>query len=156
MNQWCEQLLARLPELEWRLPVWPTGYKKHIPEELFQNLKQLTPDEAFKELRHHVFQLKQMDESSLAASFLAEKIAKQIEVLVDLGKKLPIKNELNFKPGLTRKQQMQRLYEKKQHLLEQQKALGMAWQRLQLPAIQDEMAVLQHQLQQIENMLSRN
>lgn len=155
MRNWCEQLLLRLPELEWRLQIWPVGYKKKIPEGLFQNQNELTPELAFNELRSHLLQLDQMDESTNGAKFLAEKIAKQIDVLVDLGKSKLKKHDLHFQPGLTRKQQIERLHEKKQHLVDQEKALKLAFQRLELAVIQDEIIAIQQQLQQIENMLSR-
>lgn len=155
MVNWCEQLILRLPELEWRLQTWPVGYKKRIPAGLFQNQNQLTPELAFNELRHHLLKLQQMDEASNGAKFLAEKIAKQIDVLVELGKTKVKNTQLQFQPGLTRKQHLQRLNEKKQHLLDQEKALILAFQRLSLPVIQDEIITLQQQLQQISNMLAR-
>lgn len=155
MDSWCEQIRARLPQLEWRLQCWPVGYKNVIPNGLFQQRPSWLPEHAFAELRHLLSILEQLDQQSSKAIFLASKLAKQIEVLVLLAKQVKVP-ELVFTPGLTRKQHLERLMNKKQQLQQQQQALLDSYQRLGLLSIQNELHYVQEQLQQIENMLTRN
>ncbi|HBB52891.1 MAG TPA: hypothetical protein DCZ80_03205 [Legionellales bacterium] len=85
----CEHLTQRLPELMWKLPVWPKNFLKLIPVGLFQIQHQWTPQQAIAEIQKHIQQLRLLPADSAKANFLSQKIFKQIETLVMVSKKLP-------------------------------------------------------------------
>jgi|LauGreDrversion4_2_1035121.scaffolds.fasta_scaffold124425_2 hypothetical protein len=153
---WCEKIEARLPELKWSLSHWPKNHLKRIPEGLFQMRADWLPAHAFMELEHELSQLKALAEDSKFTEYLSQRIAKQIDVLVDLGQQnLGHFHELLYQPGLTRAQQVNRLQSKKDELLEQQQALQTAYQKTGHVEVFQELEYIKHHLIQIENLICR-
>ena len=155
LKPYCEKISARLPEILWRLPVWPKGYLNAMTPGLFIRRPYWTPQQAVAEVEMNLQQLQSMPIDSRSAQFLSQKIEKQIDVLVMLGKKMRGSGRLYLQPGLTRAQHQSRLWAKKNELLAQKYALQLASkQSLDNPMAEDLEQLEQHLLQ-IEELISR-
>jgi hypothetical protein len=153
---WCEKIEARLPELKWSLSHWPKNHMKWIPEGLFQMRTDWQPTHAFMELEQELSQLKGLAANSKLTEYLAQRIAKKIDVLVDLGQQnLGHFHELFYQPGLTRAEQIMRLQSKKEELLSQQQALQTAYEKTGHDEVFQELEYVKHHLTQIENLICR-
>lgn len=109
---WCDDLLERLPELIWKLPVWPKNYRSHIPWGLFDIKDDWTPSMAIAEVQQKIYQLRQMPSHSSQAQYLSQQILRQVNVLVLLSQKLPSHVEYVFeKKAITRQEHLAELKE---------------------------------------------
>jgi len=155
LKPYCEKISARLPEILWRLPVWPKGYLNAISPGLFIRKPYWTPYQAVAEVEMNLQQLQSMGVDSRQAQFLSQKIEKQIEVLVMLGKKMRVSGRLYLQPGLTRAQHQSRLWAKKNELLAQKHALQVASKQSLGNLMTDDLEQLDQHLLQIEELISR-
>ena len=114
------------------------------------------PSHAFTELEFELNQLKQLQLNSKISEYLSQRIAKKVEVLVELGRQnLGHFHDLLYQPGLTRAQQLLCLEEKKQELLSQQQALQNTYSKTAHVEIAQELEFLKCHLSQIENLICR-
>ena len=89
IESYCDKLAERLPELMWKLPVWPKNYVQYIPKHLFNITIDWQPAIAINEVYTNINRLRLLEIDSAKALHLSNKIAQQINVLVMLSQKLP-------------------------------------------------------------------
>lgn len=89
IESYCDKLSARLPELMWKLPVWPKNYVRYIPKHLFNITLDWQPAIAINEVYSNINGLRSLEIDSNKALYLSKRIAQQINVLVMLSQKLP-------------------------------------------------------------------
>lgn len=156
-EQWCQVIRQRLPEILIKLPAWPKGYRNWIPQGLFFEGSDWSPQKAIQEVESHLKRLESLQLSQSQAFFLSEKILRQIEVLVLLSKQFPqnFHMPLNFK-GLTREQHRLELEQYHQMLSRQKNALE---QRLKTTpndlSIQHDMQNLEKKIMEIQDRLTK-
>ena len=130
MDLFCKNLHERLPELIWKLPFWPKGYQDYLPFGLFERRIDFTPELAVAEIARHLQTLNQLSFASLKAKFLSQKIAKQVQSLVEISKSIPPEKRRGILPrGVTREDYMAYLKERKISLIIQQESLKKALSR---------------------------
>lgn len=104
---WCEQLLARLPELSWKLAKWPKNYRSFLSHGLFYQKPDWQPQDAITEIEQGIKTLQALPANSQKAQFLGVKILQQINALVKISQEIQGAQPLEFRPGLTRRQHIQ-------------------------------------------------
>ena len=157
LHQWCEHLTQRLPELMWKLPVWPKNYLKLIPVGLFQIKHNWTPQNAIFEIQQHIQHLRLLPPDSAKANFLSQKILKQIEALVMVSKKLPKDFQAPIKKNaLTRHDYLASLQEQIHALNLQIQALENGRQLSAYPEkVQEEIQKAKAQMMKFEQLLAK-
>ena len=122
-----EQIKGRLPALLWKLPHWPKGYLNHIPAHLFVHHSDFTPQDAVQEISRNLERLLDLAEDGHQAHYLSEKIACQINVLVQVGQLQPLNKHVVLRPkSLTRQNYIQDLKKQESQFLAQKEALRQA------------------------------
>lgn len=130
MDLFCKNLHQRLPELVWKLPFWPKGYQDYLPFGLFERRVDFTPELAVAEIARHLQSLDKLAFDSINAKFLSQKIAKQVQALVEISKLIPPEKRKGILPtGITRDDYYAYLQERKISLVIQQDALKKALSR---------------------------
>ena len=89
MDLFCKNLHERLPELIWKLPFWPKGYQDYLPFGLFERRVDFTPEVSVAEIAKHLNTLNELPHDSVKATYLSQKIAKQVQALVEISKRIP-------------------------------------------------------------------
>ena len=127
MDLFCKNLHERLPELIWKLPFWPKGYQDYLPFGLFERRVDFTPEVSVAEIAKHLNTLNELPHDSVKATFLSQKIAKQVQALVEISKRIPPEKRSRLLPrGITREDYLAYLQERKISLLIQQESLNKA------------------------------
>ena len=133
MDLFCKNLHERLPELIWKLPFWPKGYHDYLPFGLFERRVDFTPELAVAEIARHLQTLNHLSFDSLYAKFLSQKIAKQVQALVEISKSIPPEKRRGILPrGITGEDYLAYLQERKISLIIQQESLNKALSRQQV------------------------
>jgi len=150
---WCEQLLARLPELSWKLSKWPKNYRSFLSHGLFFQKPDWQPQDAILEIEQGIKILQELPANSQKARFLGVKILQQINALVRISQEIQGVQQLDFRPGLTRRQHIQSI-ELRIHALEiQHQALVNALAHTKHPqSIQSEIEELARQQQHLQKL----
>lgn len=121
IGPWCDELTERLPELLWKLPVWPKHYRSSIPRGLFTIKEDWTPQMAIAEIQQKTHQLRQMSSHSSQAQYLSRQILQQVNVLVLLSQQLPSHVEYVFEKKAITREDYQRELQEQVYILELQK-----------------------------------
>ena len=155
---WCEKLAQRLPELMWKLPIWPKNYLSQIPSHLFEIKSDWTPLMAIHEVLNHIHRLRELPANSAKANYLSKKILQQIQVLVTLSKKLPeYAYDSHQKKGLTRQDYQDFLHEQVQRLVLQKQALARsAVQSAYQQQIQEEIKKIEHHISELKVQFNKS
>ena len=123
------ELMARLPELEWKsTKLGPATFLQQIPKGLFKSREELTAAVCVSEIEADIQLLAQHDHEA-SAVYLAEQIKKKINVLVSLCQLEGRKKKKSVAPTLgvamlsTRQQRLHHMEHEIQVLQQQQRAL---------------------------------
>lgn len=129
-NQLVTELIARLPELEWKISSIGTSFSSHsLPRGLFCVDKKVTGDSCIAEIKADIQALLQQT-NERSALYLADRIRRKVNVLVALcqihGRKNKTEEKVDFcvKMLSTRQQWICVLENDIQSLERQQQALG--------------------------------
>lgn len=151
-----EALLARLPELEWKLSsLGPTLNPKLLPPGLFRERFELTPHACAEEIRADLYHLKRQT-NERSSHYLALRVQQKINVLVRLCQKnadnqVKLKENVGLRAISTRQQWLQTLRDDQVILQKQQEAIKAA---LQVKQNTDVALNLQAELGEIERRLT--
>ena len=130
MDLLYQNLHERLPELIWKLPFWPKGYQDYLPFGLFEKRAEFTPDVSVAEIARHLQTLNGLPHNSIKAIFLSQKIAKQVQALVEISKHIPPEKRRGLLPrSITRDDYLAYLQARKDSLIIQQQSLKKAFTR---------------------------
>ena len=150
-------LSARLPELEWKLSVLHSVFNPNrLPRGLFLSQFEFTPQSCIDEIKADLRVLSD-HKNERSAHYLAERISKKINVLVQLCK-VPVKKHSPTTFGVqsisTRQQWLQTLEDDISRLSEQQRALTASFSRLQMGVDPQAVLSLQAELGEVERCLT--
>ncbi|MDQ5884296.1 MAG: hypothetical protein QG556_635 [Pseudomonadota bacterium] len=158
IGPWCDELTARLPELLWKLPVWPKNYRSYVPWGLFEIKDDWTPQMAIGEIQQKTHQLRQMSAYSAQAQYLSRQIFQQVQVLVLLSHKLPSHAEYVFEKKAITRADYQRELQEQIYILELQKQAleRSALQSDYAKEIRQEIEKVSYKINELKGFLGKN